>query len=126
MESMKIMKYWLLVAFTSVFIGKGVQAADHTAEKNHSDSTGNKKLNVLEIVTTAMNTSLRLAVSGTAEFHKGAQPMENVIFIFVNPDDSLTTVILNTSDKAIDFNFFMGGLEAEWSIPARAIQTVVY
>jgi glucosylceramidase len=45
---------------------------------------------------------------------------------FVNPDGSFATVILNTADKAIDFNFYVGDQEAEWTIPARAIQTVVY
>ena len=45
---------------------------------------------------------------------------------FVNPDGSHVTVILNTGDKDIDFNFYVGDQEAEWTIPARAIQTVVY
>jgi len=45
---------------------------------------------------------------------------------FANPDGSLATVILNKTDKPISFNFYVGGNEAEWTIPARAIQTVVY
>jgi len=45
---------------------------------------------------------------------------------FINPDGSVATVILNKTDKPISFNFYVGDQEAEWSIPARAIQTVVY
>ncbi|MDH3903124.1 MAG: glycosyl hydrolase, partial [Xanthomonadales bacterium] len=45
---------------------------------------------------------------------------------FVNPDGSHITVILNSGDKDIDFSFYVGDQEAEWTIPARAIQTVVY
>ena len=45
---------------------------------------------------------------------------------FVNPDGSYATVILNKTDKPISFNFYVGSQEAEWTIPARAIQTVVY
>jgi glucosylceramidase len=45
---------------------------------------------------------------------------------FVNPDGSLATVILNKTDEPISFSFYVGDREAEWSIPARAIQTVVH
>jgi len=45
---------------------------------------------------------------------------------FVNPDGSFATVILNKTDKPVDFNFYVADREAEWTIPARAIQTVVY
>jgi len=45
---------------------------------------------------------------------------------FVNPDGTHVTVILNTGDKDIDFSFYVGDQEAEWRIPTRAIQTVVY
>jgi len=45
---------------------------------------------------------------------------------FVNPDGSFATVILNKTDNPISFNFYVGSQEAEWTIPARAIQTVVY
>ena len=45
---------------------------------------------------------------------------------FINPDGSIATVILNKTDEPISFNFYVGDQEAEWSIPARAIQTVVY
>ncbi len=45
---------------------------------------------------------------------------------FANPDGTLAAVILNPTDKAIDFNYYLGDQEAEWSIPARAIQTVVH
>ena len=45
---------------------------------------------------------------------------------FINPDGSVATVILNKTDEPISFNFYVGDQEAEWSIPARAIQTVVH
>jgi len=45
---------------------------------------------------------------------------------FLNPDDSVATIILNKTDKPISFNFYVGDQEAEWTIPARAVQTVVY
>lgn len=45
---------------------------------------------------------------------------------FLNPDGSKATVILNKTDKPISFSFYVGLDEAEWTIPARAIQTVVY
>ena len=45
---------------------------------------------------------------------------------FVNPDGSFATVVLNKTDQPISFNFYVGSQEAEWTIPARAIQTVVY
>ena len=45
---------------------------------------------------------------------------------FENPDGSMASVILNQADKPVDFSFYVGGREAEWTIPARAIQTVVY
>ncbi len=45
---------------------------------------------------------------------------------FINPDGSIATVILNKTDEPISFNFYVGDQEAEWSIPARAIQTVVH
>ncbi len=45
---------------------------------------------------------------------------------FVNPDGSYATVILNKTDEPISFSFYVGDQEAEWTIPTRAIQTVVY
>ncbi len=45
---------------------------------------------------------------------------------FANPDGSHATIILNKTDKPISFNFYVGDQEAEWTIPARAIQTVIY
>lgn len=45
---------------------------------------------------------------------------------FANPDGSHVSIILNKTDKPISFNFYVGDQEAEWTIPARAIQTVIY
>jgi len=45
---------------------------------------------------------------------------------FVNPDGSYATIILNKTDEPISFSFYVGDQEAEWTIPAHAIQTVVF
>jgi glucosylceramidase len=44
---------------------------------------------------------------------------------FANPDGSLAAVVMNGSDKAVDYRFFVGKDEAKVSIPAHAIQTLV-
>jgi len=44
---------------------------------------------------------------------------------FTNPDGSLATVVMNGTDKAVDYRFFVGKDEAKMSIPAHAIQTLV-
>ena len=44
---------------------------------------------------------------------------------FSNPDGSLATVVMNATDKAVDYRFFVGKSEARVSIPAHAIQTLV-
>jgi len=45
---------------------------------------------------------------------------------FANPDGGHVTVILNKTDKPVSFNFYVGDEEAEWVIPARAIQTITF
>ena len=44
---------------------------------------------------------------------------------FVNPDGRLATVVMNPTDKAIAYNFYVGQASAVVAIPARAIQTLV-
>ena len=44
---------------------------------------------------------------------------------FTNPDGSLATVVMNPTDQAIDYRFFVGQEEARVEIPAHAIQTLV-
>ncbi len=45
---------------------------------------------------------------------------------FVNEDNSTVDMIMNQSDEAIDYKFYVGDVEAiSISIPAHAIQTVV-
>jgi len=44
---------------------------------------------------------------------------------FANPDGSLATVVMNGTDKVVDYRFFVGQDEAKVSIPAHAIQTLV-
>jgi glucosylceramidase len=44
---------------------------------------------------------------------------------FANPDGSLATVVMNSTDKPVDYRFFVGKDEAKVSIPAHAIQTLV-
>ena len=44
---------------------------------------------------------------------------------FANPDGTLATVVMNQTDKPVDYRFFVGHDEAKVSIPAHAIQTLV-
>ncbi|HVU17801.1 MAG TPA: glycoside hydrolase family 30 protein [Candidatus Didemnitutus sp.] len=44
---------------------------------------------------------------------------------FVNPDGSIVTVVLNTSDSPVSFGLSAGGDTVSGSIPAHAIQTYV-
>jgi glucosylceramidase len=44
---------------------------------------------------------------------------------FANPDGRLATVVMNQTDQAVDYNFFVGQDEARVLIPAHAIQTLV-
>lgn len=45
---------------------------------------------------------------------------------FINEDDSVATVVMNPREEEIAFRFFVGSDETPMSIPARAIQTLVY
>jgi glucosylceramidase len=46
---------------------------------------------------------------------------------FLNTDGRMATVVMNPGDKAIDYNLIVGGsAEARASIPAHAIQTLLY
>ena len=45
---------------------------------------------------------------------------------FVNADNQLATVVLNMSDTAVSYRFYIGSQETTATIPARAIQTLVY
>jgi glucosylceramidase len=45
---------------------------------------------------------------------------------FVNPDKKMATVVMNQSDKEITYNFIVGAQESKVTIPAHAIQTLVY
>lgn len=44
---------------------------------------------------------------------------------FVNTDGELTTVVMNPTDTAITYNFYVGTASTQVSIPAHAIQTLV-
>ena len=45
---------------------------------------------------------------------------------FLNQDQTMATVVLNQSDKALTYRLYVGAAEARVSIPAHAIQTLVY
>jgi glucosylceramidase len=45
---------------------------------------------------------------------------------FRNTDGSFATVIMNGTDGKIEYNFYVYDQEIEFSIPARAMQTIVY
>lgn len=45
---------------------------------------------------------------------------------FLNADNKMATVVMNQSDVTVNYNFFVGADKANVSIPAHAIQTLVY
>jgi len=45
---------------------------------------------------------------------------------FANADGRLATIVMNPTDEAIDYNFYVGTASAQLRIPAHAIQTVVH
>jgi len=45
---------------------------------------------------------------------------------FLNEDNKMATVVMNQSDDPITYNLFVGNSQAHVSIPAHAIQTLVY
>jgi glucosylceramidase len=45
---------------------------------------------------------------------------------FVNENGKISTVVMNQSDKKVNYNLFVGSAKIEVSIPAHAIQTIVY
>ena len=45
---------------------------------------------------------------------------------FVNEDGRLATIVMNPSDKAITYNFYVGTASAQVEIPAHAIQTLLH
>lgn len=53
-------------------------------------STADKQV---AIYTTAQNTDLRLSPDGTTSFNPGAQPLENEVSIFVNPNKTFQTLM---------------------------------
>jgi glucosylceramidase len=45
---------------------------------------------------------------------------------FLNPDGKMATVVMNLSNTAVNFKLFAGNFMTTISIPAHAIQTIVY
>lgn len=45
---------------------------------------------------------------------------------FLNKDGTMATIVMNQSDREIEYNFMIGSVEAELTIPAHAMQTLVY
>ena len=45
---------------------------------------------------------------------------------FINADNKMATIVMNQTDEDINYNFFVGGDQAILTIPARAMQTLVY
>lgn len=45
---------------------------------------------------------------------------------FVNTDDQMATIVMNQTDKAIDYRLLVGSEQVELTIPARAMQSLVY
>lgn len=45
---------------------------------------------------------------------------------FINEDNKMATIVMNQTDEKIDYNFIVDGEQSILTIPARAIQTLVY
>jgi glucosylceramidase len=45
---------------------------------------------------------------------------------FINEDNKMATIVMNQTDKKIDYNFIVNGKQSLVTIPARAMQTLVY
>lgn len=45
---------------------------------------------------------------------------------FINPDDSVATIVMNQSDKEIPYNFIVESSEIQLVIPAHSMQTLVW
>ncbi|MGL1958266.1 MAG: glucosylceramidase [Colwellia sp.] len=45
---------------------------------------------------------------------------------FVNEDDKMATIVMNQTDEKINYNFIVSGKQLVLTIPARAMQTLVY
>ncbi|MFC1689537.1 glycoside hydrolase family 30 beta sandwich domain-containing protein [Pseudomonadota bacterium] len=45
---------------------------------------------------------------------------------FINDDQNVATIIMNQSDMEIEYNFIVGSSESKLTIPARAMQTLVW
>lgn len=45
---------------------------------------------------------------------------------FINADNKLATVVMNSSDNSVSYRLYIGNEEATVTIPAHAIQTLVY
>ena len=45
---------------------------------------------------------------------------------FLNQDNKLATVVMNPTDKEIAYNYYVGSDSAQMTIPAHAMQTLLY
>ena len=45
---------------------------------------------------------------------------------FINEDNQMATIVMNHTDEAILYNFHVGDKQTRLTIPARAMQTLVY
>ena len=45
---------------------------------------------------------------------------------FVNEDNQMATIVMNDADESVDYKFFVGQRQAKVTIPARAMQTIIY
>tara|TARA_B100000902_G_scaffold214656_1_gene204126 strand:- start:1355 stop:1504 length:150 start_codon:yes stop_codon:yes gene_type:complete len=45
---------------------------------------------------------------------------------FINEDNQMITIVMNDADESVDYKFFVGQRQAKVTIPARAMQTIVY
>jgi glucosylceramidase len=61
---------------------------------------------------------------GAQRVNSAASRSQLLTTAFLNKNNSLVVVVMNTSDKAVDYNLCIGRYAAVVNIPARAIQTL--
>ncbi len=67
----------------------------------------------------------RFVRPGAKRISAAASRSQLLTTAFVNTDRSIDVIVMNTSEKPVDYNLCIGGYAAVVQIPARAIQTLV-
>ena len=63
------------------------------SEDNDTNIVAHKKSSIVEVYTTAKDTSLRLARTESADFEPAIQPLETEVAVFVNPNKRFQSIL---------------------------------